>query len=403
MRMNSLLRWFRLPLVLMMLVAWSATVHADQSPLMTAVLLPELIPSVVQQLVPMTVDVPQSGTSGSPNRIRISDAVYCGTDGHGGANAIGVASPADSRPVPRVLSASDCDGSLPAIAKRAMSASAAPAWVEAIKARISWAPWQLKAQVVDVATAGTGAPSLNGLPNLVTYPTSNLPILPPPGDNRRFDAAFSFPATGIVATLFPSGQASGAGVSKDQEWLSARIANAPRQANVLVDAQYAFINDLLKLYAPQYEVPIPIQGMAQTMTAKNVQVSGGDNTMTATGQLLMSDIAYNCAVHAAGDDLVIRKIELNPIAQACNSDDMLERMRCQGEQLASGGSSASVANALTNYYQGTPFHYSSEGHPLQFELGDRQFTATFEALKSSSKGTTISEAGRASIQGSGRR
>ena len=76
----------------------------------------------------------------------------------------------------------------------------------------------------------------------------------------------------------------------------------------------------------------------------------------------------------------------------------MERMRCQGEQLATSGSSASVANALTNYYQGTPFHYSSEAHPLQFNLLDRQITATFEALRSSSKGTTISEAARASIQ-----
>jgi hypothetical protein len=73
-------------------------------------------------------------------------------------------------------------------------------------------------------------------------------------------------------------------------------------------------------------------------------------------------------------------------------------LQCQGEQLATSGSSQSVANALTNYYQGTPFHYSTGEHPLRFDLLDRQFSVTFEALRSSSKGTTISEAARASMQ-----
>ena len=145
-------------------------------------------------------------------------------------------------------------------------------------------------------------------------------------------------------------------------------------------------------------MPLPVQGMTGKMVAKDVQVAGADNSMTASGQLVMENIAYRCAVHSAGPDLVIRRIELNPIQKSCTSDDLMERLQCQGEQLATSGSSESVANALTNYYQDTSFHYSSEAHPLEFNLFDRQISATFEALKSSSKGTAVREAGRASIR-----
>jgi hypothetical protein len=211
--------------------------------------------------------------------------------------------------------------------------------------------------------------------------------------------AFSFPAATIVAAVFASGRTRdplAALTAQGSPVTSA--AEIPAQANVLLSAQYAFVNNLLRLYAPEYEVPIAVQGLTGKMLAKDVQVAGADNSMTASGQLLMGNIAYRCKVHSAGPDLVIKRIELNPIAKDCTSDDLMERMQCQGEQLATSGSSESVANALTNYYQGTPFHYSSEAHPLEFNLFDRQISVTFQALKSSSKGTTISEAGRASIE-----
>ena len=61
------------------------------------------------------------------------------------------------------------------------------------------------------------------------------------------------------------------------------------------------------------------------------------------------------------------------------------------------GSSGAAAAALTSYYQGQKFHYSSVNSPLQFTFGDAEFAATFEALKSSSRDSTFSEAGRVRI------
>ena len=380
-----------------------APVHADDTPLMTVVLLPSLIPSVIQQLVPLTVELPNAGAD-QPSQVKIAAASYCGSDANAGAYAIGIIAPATSAALPP-LSQSDCNAPLTTIATRTINGAGAPDWIEVIKGHMTWTPWKLKLDVADRAPAakhGVKAPTLSGIKTLASYPTSDLAVLPPPGDNRKFDVALSFQGREIIASLFASGSTNNPlsaltteGSSLQRDW------QVPQQANLLTDAQYPFINELLKTYAPLYEVPIPIEGVTQKMTAKNVQVAGSDNSMTVTGQLAMEGIAYNCAVHAAGADLVIKQIELNPIAQPCTSNDLMERLQCQGQQMATSGSSASVADALTNYYQGTPFHYSTEGHPAQFELGDRQFAATFEALKSSSKGTTIREAGRASIQAVG--
>ena len=372
-------------------------VSADSTPLMTVVLLPNLIPSAVQQLIPITVTLPGR----QPSQARIVAVVYCGSDGNGSANAIGIIAPATSA-TPLKLSPSDCNSALPAIATRTINGPGAPDWIDVVRGHVTWTPWQLKLDQTEVAPAakqGATAPPLSGIKTLASYPTSNLAILPPPGDSRRFDVAFGFQGTKIIASLFAGGSASNPssaltseGASLQQDW------QVPQQANLLADAQYSFMNDLLKIYAPLYEVPIPIEGMTQNMTAKNVQVAGSDNRMTITGELAMEGIAYNSAVHAGGADLVIKQIELTPIAKPCTSNDLMERLQCQGEQVATGGSSQSVANALTSYYQGTPFHYSTLGHPLEFELGDKEFTATIEALKSGSKDNTFREAGNASIQ-----
>ena len=399
MRSNGM-RWWVGFLVVAILTVGVAKVHADDTPLATAVLLPSLISSVAQQLVPLTVELPDKRAASSA-QVKIATLVYCGTDDHGGGYAVGIAIPAESTGSPTTLSAADCHDPLTAVAKRTIQHPGAPSWIEALRFQIAWVPWQLTVKISEVAPAakpGASAPSFGSIQTLASYATSNLAILPPPGSDRRFDVAFSFPATTIVAALFASGRTSDPFAALTAQGSFVTTAEIPAQANVLVSAQYAFVNALLRLYASEYEVPVPVQGWTGKMLAKDVQVTGADNSMTASGQLLMGNITYRCKVHSAGPDLVIKRIELDPIAKDCTSDDLMERLQCQGEQLATSGSSESVANALTNYYQGTPFHYSSEAHPLEFNLFDRQVSATFEALKSSSKGTAISEAGRASIQ-----
>ncbi len=376
--------------------------RADEGSLMRAVILPDLIPSVVQQLIPMTVELPADRTDLRAPRIKIVGLVYCGGDGHGGANALGVVYPDEAAPAPQALSAADCSGVLAGLANRLAHSAGAPEWVEVIKAHVIWTPWQLKFAVADAAGAakeGKRAPSLNSLREFKNYPTSNLQILPPPGENYRFDVGIGFLNSTIVIAIFPSGRtANPQPYLTANPLLGAEMSAAPERANVLVDALYVFINDLLRIYAPSYQVPIQLQGMNQTMMAKNIRMSGGDNMMTAAGQLTLGENAYNGTVRCEGSDLGVSQITLDAPAANCNSDDLIERLRCQGQQAALAGSSNAVAAALTNYYQGQKFHYSTIDRPLRFTLGDTEFAATFEALKSSSRDSTVSEAGHVTIK-----
>jgi hypothetical protein len=176
--------------------------------------------------------------------------------------------------------------------------------------------------------------------------------------------------------------------------LDAEIADAPARANAVADAQYDFINALLRLYASAFEIPLQLQGMTQRLIARNVHVSGGDNTMTVTGKLELGNVSYDAAVHCAGADLAIRQVTLVAPPINCANADVVAQLQCQGQQAASGA----FGPMLTNIYQGQQFHYSTINRPLRFTLGDAEFAARFEALRSSSRGSTLNEDGNVAIE-----
>jgi hypothetical protein len=77
----------------MLLFGLSGWAGAEERPLARVVLMPELIPSVVGQLVPITVDLPAGRLGPRASKVKISGLVYCGGDGKGGAWAVGAADP----------------------------------------------------------------------------------------------------------------------------------------------------------------------------------------------------------------------------------------------------------------------------------------------------------------------
>jgi hypothetical protein len=364
--------------------------------------MPELIPAVAQQLVPMTVELPAGRSSPRAQRIKIVGLVYCGSDGRTGAWALGVAYPDIAAPESNILSTADCQAPLPETAARLAHKADAPDWVEVIKARVTWTPWMLRFAVADAAGGAKGAggaPSLKQLGDLKSFPTSNLRILPPPGQENRFDVAIAFLESSIVVAAFPAGRTSNPQpYLKGNPLLEAEIADAPARANALVDAQYGFINALLRLYAPSFKIPVQLQGMTQTIVARNVSASGGNNTMTVAGQIEFANVTYKGTVLCEGEDLAIRQVTLAPPTVTCDTNDIVGRFQCQGQQAAMAGTSGALAAALTNIYQGQAFHYSTVDRPLQFTLGEAEFAAKFEALKSSSRDSTVSEDGRVTIE-----
>src|SRR5215469_5481247 len=76
MRTNGMGRWVGL-LVIAIFTVGIATVQADDTALATAVLLPSLVSSVAEQLVPLTVDLPDKSATSSV-QVKIATLVYSG-------------------------------------------------------------------------------------------------------------------------------------------------------------------------------------------------------------------------------------------------------------------------------------------------------------------------------------
>ncbi|HUY19359.1 MAG TPA: hypothetical protein VMV15_09040 [Candidatus Binataceae bacterium] len=390
--------------VLLVSLAGAAPGWAQPRPLMRAVAMSGLIPSLVQQLAPIEVELPAGPTDISASKIKIVGLTWCGGDAAGGARALGVVYPEEAAaPAVNALAAADCDRALTAIAARLPISSAHAPWAVVVKIRATWKPWQLTLAMVDAAGVPSGAnpaAALKGLGEFKSIATAGLQLLPPPADRYRFDIAIRFLPTTILAVLFPSGTVANPAASLAADpLLRAEMGSVPAGANLLADAQYGFINQLLRIYAPVYEVPLQIQGMNQPITVRKVVAAGGDNTMTLRGEIGYAGMSDNATMTAQGEDLRIATVTLDPVnAPDCNSSDMMARLQCEGQQLAATGSAGAIAAGLTNYYQGQPFHYSTGNRPLRFVLGDTEFAADLEALKSASHGATFSEAGRATIR-----
>ena len=390
--------------VLLVFLSGAAQGWAQPRPLARAVAMPGLIPSMVQQLAPITIELPAGPADISPPRVKIVGLTWCGGDGAGGARALGVVYPeAATAPALNALSSADCDRALPSIASRLPISSAQARWAAVIKMRVTWKPWRLTLAIVDAAGVPSGASpagSLKGLGEFKSIATSGLQLLPPPADRYRFDLAIRFLPTTIVTALFPSGAVADPDVWLEADpLLRAEMASIPAGANLVSDAQYDFINQMLHIYAPVYDVPFQVQGIDQPMTVRNVIASGGDNTMTLRGEIGYAGMEYNGTLSAQGEDLRIATIGLEPVnLPACNMTDMIARLQCQGQQFAVGGSARALAAALTNYYQEQPFRYATGDRPLRFTLGDVEFAADLATLKSASHSSTFSAAERAEIR-----
>jgi hypothetical protein len=370
-------------------------------------ILPPLIPDAIAQMLPMTFDSPANQAAIEPHRITLIALVYCGGDSAGGAYAIGIAVPGQAQALqPSALSTEDCGSSLAGTALRLRSSAGNLPWLEAVKLRAAWTPWLLTfsiAGAAGVARHGYTAPNINNLGQIKTLNTAGVRILTGPGANVAFDLAASFQGSSITLIAFPNGTVSDPLPYLNDLGVRNEIANAPATSNMIADAQYAFINQVLRLYGSTFDIPFPIQGGTDAMTAKNVTVNGAENVMTVAGNLEYLTVDYDASVRCEGPDLRVNQVTLDAPAANCNQNDVVARLQCQGQSIATSSSSKALAAAITNYYRGQPLHISTQAHPLDFAIGDTNFEATFDALKSSSHGGSFSESGHASIQRAGGR
>jgi len=406
-RFRRLFRWIRAASVALFssisLLAMPLIAGAQSAPPpLRVLLLPRLIPDAIRQILPLVFDEPGGAADLVPPKISVVAMVYCGGDSAGNAYAIGLAVPGQARALSSsVLSANDCTAPLPNVAARLMGIVPVSDWLEVIKLRAAWVPWRMSLAIADAAGAarpGSAAPNLKNFTPIKNYDTSGIRILTGPGSNVGFDLAVGFPGSAITVIAAPTGRMAMPIRYLNDSSVGNEVANAPAISNLIVDAQYTFINQVLKLYGSTFDIPIPVEGVTETMTAKNITVTGADNLMTVAGDLEFRSLDYAASMRCEGQDLPVKQITLDAPAPKCTQEDLMERLQCQGQSVASYGSSKSLAAAITQYYQGEPLHVSTQAQPLDFAVGATDYQATFEALKSTSRGGLFSEAGRATIR-----
>lgn len=375
---------------------------AQGAPPLRVLILPRLIPDAISQMLPIVFDVGAAAPALQPEKISVVAMVYCGGDSAGNAYAVGVAVPGQAQALSSTaVSVNDCTGSLSSTAARLMNSAAGPDWLEVIKLRAGWTPWRLTLSIIDaagMAKSGFSAPNLKAVGQIKGYDTSGVRILTGPGNNLAFDLAIGFPGSAITLIVLPSGHVSNPNAYLKDPVIGTEIASAPAMSNVIADAQYPFINQVLRLYGSTFDIPIPIEGVTDTMTAKNIVVTGAENVMNVAGKLEYRTIDYDASVRCVGQDLTVNQVSLDAPGAACDQQDMMTRLQCEGQGVAMSGSSKALAAAVTSYYQGQPLHVSTRSQPLDFAIGETNYQATFEALQSSSHGGMFSEAGRASFR-----
>jgi hypothetical protein len=304
------------------------------------------------------------------------------------------------------LTPADCDRPLATIAAGEIRSPSAPEWVEAARIRLSWQPRRLTLELIDAAGAarmGFTAPDLRQSERLVQFGTSGLQPLTGPGESLIFDLALGFRRDGIVVDAYPAGSGSNALANFPSEAvLASQINAAPPPSNVIAAARYPFINRLLRIYSPTFDIPINLQGITTTVLARDLSLSGGENQASLTGKVIsqsLGNLTYDTRVDCAGEDLTVQKVAMEAEAvPACNQADMMAQLQCQVRQLAIPASGRALASALTTYYQNQPLHISTRRKPLRLTFGGVDYEANFAALKTSSDGAVLSEDGQASLQ-----
>jgi hypothetical protein len=387
--------------LIVLLALLSGPAHAQAAPPLRVLIRPSLLTEITSQVLPMELTMPADESAVANQPLILTELLYCGSDESGKGIMIGVIDEGPHPLRPRSLAASDCQQPLAAIAARELRVPGAPEWVEAAHVRLSWRSWQLTLAVANTAPAaqpGFTAPQPAASALSRSFSTNNLQPLTGAGRNLSFDLAVAFLRNGVVIDAYPSGSAANprANFPASSE-LASQLQNLPPDTNVIAAARYPFINQVLSIYAPTFNVPVSVQGLSAVLLARNLTVSGGENQVTLKGQVISQsagqNLAYDTLVDAAGDDLTVQQVTMDAAGASCAQPDMMTWLQCQAGR--------GLAAALTAYYQNQPLHISTRSRPLHFTFGGNDYAAFFTALKTSSHNGALNEAGQAVLQRDG--
>jgi hypothetical protein len=334
------------------------------------------------------------------------DARYCGARSAGNhGRLVGVLRPAtfgETAPPPLpALEARDCHGKLDEVARRLAGAPDARA-VAVVELTAEWVPSEVRVSIGDVATGGDGGRALGktlarakAAGPLATAETSGLKLETERGSSLAFDLALSFLKDGVLATLTVACPGCVASAPRAPTIVS---TSAPADADGVVGANLRLANRVVALFSE--DGPLVLEMDRQTVEIRNVQIAGGDGSLSVRGRATSRAVAETALVQidSAGADLRFAEVRADPELENCAGQSGGAAMRCSVRNAARGPAAAALAAAMTSRYRGKLLRTLVVPPPFGFEVGGRRMTLRLTPTRASATAGNLIVHGKADVE-----
>ena len=337
--------------------------------------------------------------------VTLVDARYCGSTKAGHGRLVGVLRPASSSETAPAalpaLEARDCHGKLEEIARRLAAAPDAGA-VAAVELTAEWVPSEVRVSIGDVAAGGdVGKPLARTLARakaagpLATADTGGLKLETERGSSLAFDLALSFLKDGVLATLTVACPGCAAPAPRAPAIVP---ASAAADADGVVGANLRLANRVVALFSE--DGPLVLDLDRQSVEIRNVQISGGEGTLSVRGRATSRAVAETALVQieSSGADLRLGEMRADPQLENCAAQAGGASMGCNIRNAARGPAAAALASAMTQRYRGKLLRTLIVPPPFSFEVGGRRLTLRLTPTRASATAGSLVVQGKADVE-----
>jgi hypothetical protein len=371
-----------------------------------ALLFGAAIDRFVAKQVPSTFTVRGNRQAGiGAEDVTLVDARYCGASKSGRGRLVGVVRPATSGETSPAalppLEARDCHGKLDEVARRLAAAPDAGA-VAVVELTAEWVPSEVRVAIGDVATGSEAGRALGktlarakAAGPLATADTTGLKLETERGSSLAFDLALSFLKEGVLATLTVACPGCTPSAPRAPAVLP---VTAAADADGAVGATLRLANRVVALFSE--DGPLVLELDRNSVEIRNIQIAGGDNTLSVRGRATSRAVAETALVQidSAGSDLKLAEVRADPQLEDCAALSGAQSMGCSVRNAARGPAAAALAAAMTSRYRGKPLRTLAVPPPFSFEVGGRRLTLRLTPTRASSTGANLIVHGKADVE-----
>lgn len=329
------------------------------------------------------------------------DARYCGGNGKNRGRVVGVLRPsADDVANLPAIDARDCQGKLDNVARR-LAGAAGAGKVAVAELAVEWAPWELRISLGEIAPAGDGGRPLartlaraKAAGPLAVVDTSGLQLATERGSALGLNLAVSFPKDGVLATLTPACS----GCVPPARTPIVNSAAGPADADASVAATLRFANRIVAFYSE--EGPLVLDVERQSVEIRNIQIAGGEGTLSVSGRATSRAVAETALIHieSAGPDLRLAEVRAEAEMESCGGKGGVADARCNVRNATRGPAASALGAAITSRYRGQPLRAFIAPPPFSFDVGGRRMTMRLVPTRASSTGGSLVVHGKADVE-----